>query len=221
MPALGHVQIDDEADESDDDIRIMDWERFGKSIATEYAPDYQRAAEIPHKLQDRMNSLSDSAKRANGMAISVFESMISENTPDEPSAPPIQIINTVDDELTPAFEFHYSNKMWHGEGVPPPDFNQLRGCQCEGPCDPHTCACVARSARLFEKVVDAHTRRNPPEEHIRQQDIPILPVYDKNRRLKSTAHSWPIHECNRLCKCTDECKNRVRIHCDRRRGVSH
>ena len=204
------VGIDEDGD--GEAVKISEWSVHGKSIAKEYASEFMLAQDIPHKLQDTMNSLSDAAKRANNMAVTVFESMISENTPEEPGAPPINIINNVDEELTPPFEFHYSNLIWHGKNVPPPDLGPLHSCQCEGPCDPRTCSCMARLKRMYEKIKRDHNEvTDKPEERL--DEIPTVPPYDKWGRLKPQAHTWPIVECNGLCKCTDDCKNRVSVGC--------
>lgn len=122
----------------------------------------------------------------------VFEAMILENTADdERDAPPIVIQNSVDDEPTPPWEFWYSNKMWHGEGVPDPDVKNLKGCDCRGACNPKNkaCACAQRQCQAMgdDKATEF--------------------AYDKNGRLKFPG--FPIFECNNTCWCGPECTNRV------------
>lgn len=149
------------------------------------------ARDIPHSVQDLMNSM-DSHYRKSLMAKDMFEAVIIENTyEDEPNAPHISIVNDVDgdQEVTPAWEFHYSNHIWHSDDVPPPDLVNLRGCDCKGHCDPksQTCSCLKR-------------------QHEYSDDIPGF-IYDDKGRLKR--RGYPIFECNDLCGCLDDCRNRV------------
>ncbi|PPR04494.1 hypothetical protein CVT24_013103, partial [Panaeolus cyanescens] len=73
------------------------------------------ARDLPHKLQDHINAMSEHTQLFTGMR-QILEATIQENTSeDEPLAPPITIINNVDDEATPPWEFYYTNLMWHGE----------------------------------------------------------------------------------------------------------
>jgi hypothetical protein len=104
------------------------------------------AKDLPHSLQDDINSWPKEFRSLPHTRI-VFEQMIIENTmDDEVDAPNIKIYNNVDDEPTPPWEFHYTNQRWFGEGVPAPDLSMLVGCDCVGPCDPRskTCSCVKR-----------------------------------------------------------------------------
>ncbi|KAH8995628.1 hypothetical protein EDB92DRAFT_1794320 [Lactarius akahatsu] len=150
------------------------------------------ARDIPHSVQDLMNSM-DAHYRRSIMAKDMFEAVIVENTfEDEPNAPHISIVNDVDgdqEEVTPAWEFHYSNHIWHSDDVPPPDLVNLRGCDCKGHCDPksQTCSCLKR-------------------QHEYSDDIPGF-IYDEKGRLKR--RGYPIFECNDLCGCLDDCRNRV------------
>jgi histone-lysine N-methyltransferase SUV39H len=121
----------------------------------------------------------------------IFEETILDHTmEDEPFAPPVRVINDIDDESTPPWEFHYTNHMWHGEGVPAPDMFNLPSCDCHGGCDPKskTCACLKR------------------QQAITQEYTPDF-AYDKRGLLKHP--DIPIFECNDLCLCGDECRNRV------------
>lgn len=153
---------------------------------------YPKSKDIPHDLQDRINALGMHHRRAGNMQALIFEAIITENTAeDEPHAPPIRIINDIDDESTPPFEFYYSNKRWHGEGVPKPDLENLQGCDCNGRCDRNseTCACMKRQRQFLE-------------------DTGITGfIYDERRRLRT--HEYPIFECNSHCRCSDDCINRV------------
>jgi [histone H3]-lysine9 N-trimethyltransferase SUV39H len=157
----------------------------------EFAPKVYYSRDIPHSVQDLMNTM-DAHYRRSTMAKEMFEAIIYENTyEDEPNAPRISIINDVDGDLevTPAWEFHYSNRIWHSDDVPPPDFANLRGCDCEGFCDPksQTCSCLRRQQEYSE-------------------DIPGF-IYDDKGRLKQ--RGFPIFECSDLCGCLEGCRNRV------------
>ena len=160
----------------------------------EFAPRVFYSRDIPHALQDLMNSV-EAPYRQSIAAKEMFEAVIYENTyDDEPSAPRISIVNDVDGDLevTPAWEFHYSNHIWHSDNVPPADLANLRGCDCEGYCDPNsqTCSCLKR-----QQEYSGH--------------IPGF-IYDDKSRLKQ--RGFPIFECNDLCGCLDGCRNRVRLH---------
>ncbi|EIW62724.1 SET domain-containing protein [Trametes versicolor FP-101664 SS1] len=171
----------------------ISWKHDRKRIAKEFAPLTQFAKDIPHELHDRINALSLGARLAGNMQALVFEAEIHANTAeDEPYAPPIRIVNEIDDEPTPPVEFYYSNLMWHGEGVPKPDHDSLHGCDCFGPCDPTstTCACVKRQRKY-------------------QWDQGGF-IYDKKGKLR--AHEYPIFECNMNCGCSEDCMNRVVQH---------
>ncbi|KAI9442442.1 hypothetical protein H4582DRAFT_1928425 [Lactarius indigo] len=157
----------------------------------EFPQKVYHARDIPHSVQDLMNSM-DAHYRKSIMAKDMFEAVIVENTfEDEPNAPHISIVNDVggDQEVTPAWEFHYSNHIWHSDDVPPPDLVNLRGCDCKGHCDPksQTCSCLKR-------------------QHEYSDDIPGF-IYDEKGRLKR--RGYPIFECNDLCGCLDDCRNRV------------
>ncbi|KZS99704.1 SET domain-containing protein, partial [Laetiporus sulphureus 93-53] len=168
---------------------MMTWEQHREQLAKEYVHPPVLAKDLPHELEDRINFLSSYAQHADNMQVKLFEAAIAENTEsDEPHTPPIHIINDIDDDLTPPYEFHYSNLMWHGEGVPKPDWENLRGCDCIGPCDPksETCICAQR--------------------HQQHSESPGF-LYDQRLRLRS--QGYPIFECNDLCRCSDDCINRV------------
>lgn len=156
---------------------------------------YKQAEQIPKDLVNEINDMP-SWFRDPELLRRLFELSIVNNTvDDEPHAPPIRIVNVVDDEATPPFEFYYSNHLWHGKGVPSPDIENLEGCDCEGKCDPRstTCSCALRQRSLFEAygVKSTHNGFN----------------YDDRGRLRN--NEFPIFECNAFCGCTDDCINRV------------
>ena len=167
----------------------LNWQTFRQDIRN-FTPKCHWAKDLPHTLQDNINLWPESA-RLHPQMRHVLQSAILENTADdEPDAPYIEIVNNVDHEPTPPWEFHYSNKMWHTDGVPPPDVTSLTSCGCMGKCDPKskTCACIKRQQQYTSDVYPDF-------------------AYDKNGRLR--LFGYPIFECNDLCGCDDECRNRV------------
>ncbi|KAG6841070.1 hypothetical protein C0991_002162 [Blastosporella zonata] len=172
----------------------LDWRTYRQN-PDNFKPKCYFTQDLPHTLQDTINNFSDAGRRHRSLA-SIMVAAIRENTADdEPEAPLIEIINKVDDDPTPPWEFHYSNKMWLGEGVPLPDMANLIHCDCIGRCDPKskTCACARRQ---HEWVDDGFTA---PEF-----------LYDVKGHLKAT--DYPVFECNDRCGCGDECRNRVVQH---------
>jgi Pre-SET motif len=167
----------------------LNWQTFRQDLSN-FTPKCYYAKDLPHSLQDHINRWPESAKLHPELR-HVLQSAIEQNTSeDEPDAPHIEIINNVDHEPTPPWEFHYSNKMWHTDGVPPPDVTRLINCGCRGKCDPKskTCACIKRQQEYASDVYPDF-------------------AYDKNGRLRLPG--YPIFECNDLCGCDDECRNRV------------
>lgn len=159
------------------------------------SPAYHRLSDLPTTLLDYVNNIPDSIK---GTLVfrQMFEAVIAENTAqDEPDAPPITVINEIDDEPTPPWEFFYSNKVWYHKDVPPPDYNKLVGCDCVGECDPTstTCACLRRQKNLWPDGADSGFGFS----------------YDKDGILKNWDET--IVECNDLCQCTSKCRNRVSV----------
>jgi len=168
--------------------------RSVRRAAQERVPKILKAQDLPHTLQDYLNVLPE-IYRASDQARIIFEAAIRESTADdEPDAPAIRICNEIDEETTPPWEFYYTNKMWHGEGVPGPDLKTLRGCNCEGRCDPRskTCLCVEQQS----KYLDLNR---------------VGFVYDHRGRLIEPLINYPIFECNDFCGCGADCQNRVRI----------
>ena len=175
-------------------FEVITWKRDHRMMMKEFANHHVLARHLPHELQDRINALGPRARKEGNMQVKLFEQSIIENTfEDEPHAPPIRIVNEIDDELTPPFEFHYSNLMWHGEGVPKPDVANLQGCGCLGPCDPKskTCRCLARQ-KQYTPELDGF-------------------IYQEGRNKgQLKAVDYPIFECNDFCGCSEDCPNRVR-----------
>ena len=173
-------------------FRALTWKDFRADL-NNFTPKTFYAKDLPHALQDHINSMSEYTQMMEGMR-DLFKATILENTvEDEPDAPPIEIWNSVDTQSTPPWEFYYTNNMWLGEGVPPPDIKNLLSCTCKGGCNPKskTCACLLRQREATS---------NPLLEF----------AYDKNGRLKIPG--YPIFECNDLCGCSDECRNRVSLY---------
>ncbi|KAF9781317.1 hypothetical protein BJ322DRAFT_1080401 [Thelephora terrestris] len=157
------------------------------------SPAYHRFSDLPTALMDYINDIPDSIRKSIVFR-QMFEAVIAENTAqDEPDAPPIVVINGIDDEPTPPWEFFYSNKLWYHEDVPPPDYNKLVGCDCVGECDPTstTCACLRRQKNLWPDGAESGFGFS----------------YGEDRMLKNWDET--IVECNDLCQCTSKCRNRV------------
>lgn len=174
-----------------DRINAFTWKNI-RAYDKSAVPRYRRAVDLPTGLQDHVNFLPKWAIRKDQIR-RLFEAMIVENTlEDEPHAPPIKLVNDIDDEPTPPWEFYYSNEIWHGEGVPAPDIKNLRGCDCKGACSSQskTCACLRLQRQYTNELVNDF-------------------AYDTKRHLQ--CHGIPIFECNDLCGCSDECRNRVRL----------
>jgi [histone H3]-lysine9 N-trimethyltransferase SUV39H len=111
-----------------------------------------------------------------------------ENTPEESQAPIIKLLNDVDEDPTPPWEFYYTNKMWNGEGVPAPTVEGLGSCDCMGRCSPQTCACAKRQLKWTGTY---------------HSDF----IYDDKGCIKQCG--VPAFECNSLCGCDENCMNRV------------
>lgn len=165
-----------------------------------YGRNYRQAKDIPTELHDAINNMDNEQRERMGKyLLDIFEAQMMTNTAhDEPYAPPIRIYNNIDDEPTPAFEFYYSNLMWHTEGVPPPDYQGLKGCDCVGGCNPksETCACIKRQRLQFQDH-DNDPHRWLPEGF----------MYNEKGILVQS--NFPIIECNDACRCSDDCMNRV------------
>lgn len=159
-------------------------------------PEVYWSRDLQSELQDTINMITSTAEVFLPGERELFKAFIQEQTAtDEPDAPLIDIINNIDDQPTPPWEFHYSNRMWHSDKVPPPDIKNLEGCDCLGKCDPKskTCSCLKKQMKAREEDVGA----------------PGDFAYDKAGRLKDVDCQYPIFECNALCGCDQECRNRV------------
>ncbi|KAG9004966.1 hypothetical protein FRB94_001935 [Tulasnella sp. JGI-2019a] len=123
----------------------------------------------------------------------IFKAMIRNGSEYEDDAPPIEIINEIDDEPCPPFEFMWTNRMLYGEGVPRMD-RDLKGCNCIGGCDPKNpgCACAMRQTWWYEAF--------------NIQDSEGF-AYDVGRQL--LYHGFPVFECNAACSCDEYCQNKV------------
>ncbi|KAN0087812.1 histone-lysine N-methyltransferase [Tylopilus felleus] len=156
---------------------------------------------MPHSLQDHMNKFPASFRESD-VARRIFEAHIQEAMVNEPEAPLIEIFdNNIGEEVTPRWEFHYTNEMWCGEGVPPPDVRNLEGCGCVGRCDPKSgkCACARRQLKWVQAYIN---------EDIIPPTWPGSPfVYDHKGMLQR--FECPIFECNQFCRCDEDCSNRV------------
>lgn len=198
---MTHMTIFSDDDDDYDEPNVYTWKKNGMALQMEYADEYLCARDLSFNLQDRMMALPASIWRAEGMGPAIFKSEILVGSgKDEPNSPPINIINDVDDELCPSFEFHYTNKMYHGEGVPKPDLENLDHCHCVSICRPETCPCAQKQRRWMH--IELWDQKQPP--------LPNTFIYDKNGRLVPDFHdNHPIFECNAKCRCDDQCQNRV------------
>ncbi|KAJ7180641.1 hypothetical protein C8R46DRAFT_1070082 [Mycena filopes] len=177
---------------------VFTWETYRQENFSKCQPRVYYARDLVSKLHDYINSYDDHFRRSPQMR-HVLESIIRENTADdEPDAPLIEVINEIDDEPTPPWEFYYSNNIWLGDEIDPPDRSQLVGCDCKGKCDPNskTCSCLLR----LQPFLQSNYNLSPGF------------AYDTDTGLLR-AHRAPIFECNSLCACDDEkCRNRVVQH---------
>ncbi|KAF7368935.1 hypothetical protein MVEN_00219700 [Mycena venus] len=173
---------------------IITWQSY-KQDPSNFQPRVYYAKNLVSKLHDYIHSYGESFRMLPHLR-TVFESAMRENTADdEPDAPWIEVVNEVDDEPAPPWEFYYTNKLWLGDGVDPPDMSQLVGCDCKGRCDPKskTCSCLQRQNEYLKGYIDPGF------------------AYDHKGRLRTDG--TPIFECNSLCACDDdECRNRVVQH---------
>lgn len=180
---------------------------FGSVVAEERErpPKYRLAKDLPHSLQDYMNTLPNRFRNSD-VAREIFEAHIQHAMNNEPDAPSIEIFdNAIGDEVTPPWEFHYTNEMWYGERVPPPNVKGLESCGCVGRCDPKSgkCACAKRQLRWVQPYIEGEII--PPT-------WPGSPfAYDHKGLLQRL--ECPIFECNRFCACDEDCPNRVRAFC--------
>lgn len=152
------------------------------------------AEKVPIELHDMINCLPLNY-HYNPQMKYVFEAMMEENTADdEPTSPRIEIYGGKSGPVTPPWEFYYTNKIFHGKGVPRSSKKKLKGCDCIGPCNPKskTCACVKKQMAWTGD----------------DKDIKGF-LYNKKGKLVDL--SYPIFECNDGCECSNDCPNRVRL----------
>lgn len=178
---------------------VVTWNSYSQAQRL-LPPKYRLAKDLPHELQDRVNALPQSY-RDSPQATVLFEAMIDEAMDDEPGAPPISIINEVNEEGAPPWEFVYTNQMWYGEDVPPPDIKNLKSCDCVGRCDPKSkkCGCAKRQHHHLKRYIANKTI--PADWH----GVPFM--YDSKGTLQF--FGMPIFECNDFCGCDEDCPNRV------------
>jgi histone-lysine N-methyltransferase SUV39H len=189
------------SDSSDDDEEYI----CGSSVWTWRAwarrerrkpPVYLLAQDMRSDLHDAVNNM-DSYFRQTPQLRQVFEAAIADCTRrEEPGAPPITVENKEDADPCPNWEFLYTNQMWHGEGVPPPDRTNLASCSCVGKCDPTKCSCAGKL--------------RPYAQGAQQSMYNGKGCID----VTSTAYGMnifllPVFECNAFCGCDDDCPNRV------------
>ncbi|ESK91613.1 set domain-containing protein [Moniliophthora roreri MCA 2997] len=170
-------------------LPVLTWKSFRSNLAN-FTPPCYWSKDLPHAFQDHINWLSPEYRNSRDMQ-HVFESIMVENTSEEPQAPAIKLVNEVDYEPTPPWEFYYTNKMWNGEGVPAPTVEGLGSCDCVGACNPRTCVCVARQQKWTHEYHEGF-------------------LYDDRGCVRQGG--IPAFECNSLCGCDERCKNRVVQH---------
>ncbi|KAI5886507.1 uncharacterized protein SCHCODRAFT_02555528 [Schizophyllum commune H4-8] len=199
---------------------IMTWTKRVQELRKE-PPPYFKSKNIPHRLEDSVNYMSlRERNQTHAMGpvywalafshASVFnddgvrfmmEECIKDADREErlpgsagPLPPPMRIINEIDGDATPPWEFHYSNVMWHGKHVPKPNRKDRVGCGCIGDCSSNRhCACLKEQRRWTETWGLKGF------------------AYDKDKRL-IVFEQLPVFECNELCGCDDNCRNRVVQH---------
>lgn len=96
--------------------------------------------------------------------------------------PSIRVENYVDIERAP-MDFYYIENYLPGAGVEIPDDPPIF-CQCEE-CSPKSACCFREQGSEFVKF-----------------------AYDKKGKIKAPPGT-PIFECNKRCKCSPNCRNRV------------
>jgi hypothetical protein len=119
------------------------------------------------------------------------------------------------EEGLPRWDFWYSNRLWHGDGVALPKWPTYpstsisssastsrsyfhssaakHGCDCVGECKPTpSCSCYVRQRKWFESENIKGVRGW---------------VYSAEGRLK--VNDFPVWECGEWCGCDGDCRNRV------------
>ncbi|KAL0953660.1 hypothetical protein HGRIS_004861 [Hohenbuehelia grisea] len=169
-------------------VKMLSWKDWVAERSA-FEPEYFHARDLPNTLHDHINAMDDWSRSLESMR-TVFEMAIHENTAkEEPHASPITVFNDVDNDPCPPWEFYYSNQMWHGDGVPAPTIEGLEGCDCYPKCLPNKkCKCFMRQRKTTADYTPGF-------------------VYDE--RGRAVQDDLPIFECNDLCRCDDDCRNRV------------
>lgn len=117
----------------------------------------------------------------------------------------VEIVNTVDDQPTPPFDFAFTNGYVYDKkviGEPSLHLNAFVSvparCDCDDDkCDPRTCACQ----KLHREMA--------PEPW---KDLPEQFAYTEQGKLHRNIielDNTPIWECTKLCGCRGQCVNRV------------
>ena len=119
-----------------------------------------------------------------------FETTLRKNTEEEEFAPPIHVINDIDDDPCPELDFLFTNKVEFGQNVPTSSLEELSRCNCEGPCDPRSGTCLCAG------IQEAYTEAGGFS-------------YDASGKLKE--FGVRTFECNKHCSCTSFCPNRVGV----------
>jgi histone-lysine N-methyltransferase SUV39H len=163
------------------------------------APAYKTTDEVPEKIHEHLQSLTR-RQLLLANARSIFEAKMAAAEPR--GAPPIRVYNPIegDTDPCPAFEFIYSNEMWYDGEVGPPNYEDLRGCDCEGGCDPKSETCACRVRQEYWSGPGARDQDNNRVEGF---------AYDNEGRTR--VRSFPHFECNWKCGCDESCQNRVSL----------
>ncbi|KAJ4474438.1 hypothetical protein J3R30DRAFT_3295256, partial [Lentinula aciculospora] len=184
-------------------------------------PPHRYSKSLSHIMHDYINSYNPQMRNYPQMRI-VYESMMKENTSlDEPDAPEIRIYGNEDSgfshytyndnnvenntdidtpEPTPPWEFYYTNEMLLGNGVSPPSRLNLKGCDCEGG------QCHLNTGKTKNNSRKPCSCLQKQEDHTKIYDVHGF-MYNQDGLLKK--NGLPVFECNSLCGCGEECRNRV------------
>lgn len=149
------------------------------------------------RIVDMMNALPKPWKQDVTTRINFESYMMSSVAPYNPWSPPIKVINSIDAQPNPPWEFVYTERMVYGNGVKKPTEaeRRARGCDCYPYCKPddRNCACLRRQEK-YGKEVDV--------KGFRYKD-----------GLLTFTDAVPIFECTDGCRCNEDCPNRVSVFC--------
>lgn len=150
------------------------------------------------RIIDMMNALPEPWKRDVTTKINFESYMMSSVSTYNPWSPPIKVINTIDAQPNPPWEFVYTERMVYGNGVKKPTREERRtmGCECYPYCKPddRNCACLRRQEKYGREVELKGFR------------------YKRDGLLPFTG-PVPIFECTDGCRCNEDCPNRVSAQC--------